>query len=120
LNIYLLMTIIQHNRYNLVHTNFNDPTFENYSRSHNIPDVVLVKKSYPSRRKRVRARQWKLKELSKEEENNGEKSKAEVAKAEQDYELFLRDIEEDPELRGMINLYKSKCNNIFINKYLNM
>ncbi|KAG4092432.1 NMD3 family-domain-containing protein [Neocallimastix lanati (nom. inval.)] len=93
--------------YNLVHTNFNDPTFENYSRSHNIPDVVLVKKSYPSRRKRVRARQWKLKELSKEEENNGEKSKAEVAKAEQDYELFLRDIEEDPELRGMINLYKN-------------
>jgi len=53
-----------------------------------------------------------------EEENAGEKTKAEVAKAEQDYELFLRDIEEDPELRGMINLYKSKC--LFIYLYLKL
>jgi len=53
-----------------------------------------------------------------EEENNGEKTKAEVAKAEQDYELFLRDIEEDPELRGMINLYKSKSFLILL--YLNI
>jgi len=93
--------------YNLASANFNHTVFEEYSKSNNVPDVVLIKKSYPSRRKRVRARQWKLKELAMEEENAGEKTKAEVAKAEQDYELFLRDIEEDPELRGMINLYKN-------------
>lgn len=93
--------------YNLASANFNHNVFEEYSKSNNVPDVVLIKKSYPSRRKRVRARQWKLKELAMEEENAGEKTKAEVAKAEQDYELFLRDIEEDPELRGMINLYKN-------------
>jgi len=93
--------------YNLAHSNINNDIFEEYCRSNSVPDVVLVKKSYPSRRKRVRARNWKLKELAMEEENAGEKTKAEVAKAEQDYELFLRDIEEDPELRGMINLYKN-------------
>lgn len=27
-------------------------------------------------------------------------------KVEQDYELFLRDLEEDPEMRGAVNLYK--------------
>jgi nonsense-mediated mRNA decay protein 3 len=96
--------------YNLAHANFNNTIFEEYCRSNSVPDVVLVKKSYPSRRRRNRARNWKLKELAMEEENNGEKTKAEVAKAEQDYELFLRDIEEDPELRGMINLYKNPNN----------
>jgi nonsense-mediated mRNA decay protein 3 len=28
-------------------------------------------------------------------------------KVEEDYELFLRDLEEDPELRGTVNLYKA-------------
>ncbi len=27
-------------------------------------------------------------------------------KVEEDYELFLRDLEEDPEMRGAVNLYK--------------
>jgi len=29
------------------------------------------------------------------------------AKVERDYELFLRELEEDPELRGNVNLYKA-------------
>jgi len=44
-----------------------------------------------------------LKGLSKEEEDAKRVDKTRV---EQDYELFLRDLEEDPELRSMINLYK--------------
>ena len=34
------------------------------------------------------------------------KQAIEDAKKEKDYEIFMRDLEEDPELRGMINLYK--------------
>jgi nonsense-mediated mRNA decay protein 3 len=71
-----------------------------------IPDVIIVKKSYPNARKKNRKRNWKLKGLAKEEEVEVMKTKADKAKADEDLELFLRDIEEDPELRTMINLYK--------------
>lgn len=54
-------------------------------------------------RKKSKPRNWKLKGLSKEEEDAKRVDKTRV---EQDYELFLRDLEEDPELRSMINLYK--------------
>ena len=72
-----------------------------------ISDVILVKKSYPHARKKTKRRNWKLKNMVKEEEAEAvNRTKSEKAKAEQDYELFLRDLEEDPELRAMINLYK--------------
>ena len=32
----------------------------------------------------------------------------EKERAERDYEMFLRELEEDKELRGMVNLYKGK------------
>jgi nonsense-mediated mRNA decay protein 3 len=79
-----------------------------------IPDVIIVKKSYPNARKKSRKRNWKLKGLAKEEEVEAMKTKADKAKADEDLELFLRDIEEDPELRTMINLYKGNFN--FISK----
>lgn len=43
--------------------------------------------------------------MKEEEENN--RAKGDKVKNDMDYELFLRDIEEDEELRGMVNLYKS-------------
>ncbi|KAJ3125053.1 hypothetical protein HK100_011019 [Physocladia obscura] len=98
--------------YDLRNANFNDDNWDKLmskggNQKGNIPDVILVRKSFPNARKKTKSRNWKLKTITVEEEVEAiGKSKAEKAKAEQDYELFLRDIEEDAELRGMINLYK--------------
>jgi nonsense-mediated mRNA decay protein 3 len=76
-----------------------------------------VKKAYPNRRKKSKARNWKLRSMAKEAGEEGETSSARGAigrmggrdskKVEEDYELFLRDLEEDPEMRAAVNLYKA-------------
>ena len=94
--------------YLLANSNFNNTNFdlmEQSGRRGQIPDVVLVRKSYPNARKKQRSRNWKLKSMAKQEEEESNR-KVDKSRAEQDYELFLRDLEEDPELRGMVNLYK--------------
>jgi nonsense-mediated mRNA decay protein 3 len=105
--------------YFLANRNFNSDHFDELvtriahsSRSGHlgggIPDVVLIKKSYPNIRKKNRGRNWRLKNLAKEKEEEEMRgnSKVDKAKAELDYELFLRDLEEDADLRAMVNLYK--------------
>jgi nonsense-mediated mRNA decay protein 3 len=102
--------------YHLSHTNFNSDEFSALPSSR-VPDVVLVKKTYPNRRKKNKARNWKLRSIAKEAGEEGETSAArgvvgrlggrDQRKVEEDYELFLRDLEEDPEMRGMVNLYKA-------------
>jgi hypothetical protein len=107
-----------------------------------LPDVIIVKKTFPKYRKRQRNRIWKLKHFEdKVEENRGEvvaaggevdededmaeagntkpqeKKKSKKAlkreakqekdiKKHKDYELFLQDIEDDPDFRANVNLYK--------------
>ena len=83
---------------------------------HQLPDVVIVRKAFPKANKRQRARIWKLKHLPKEEigENNVHALKKKSAKEQRnqqdreqaDYNEFLQEIEEDPELRANINLYR--------------
>ena len=101
----------------LTNANFNSEHFANLP-SHRIPDVVLVRKSYPNRRKKNKARGWKLRSMAKEAGEEGETGGGrgvvgrmggrDKKKVEEDYELFLREIEEDEELRGTVNLYKAK------------
>ncbi|KAI5463452.1 NMD3 family-domain-containing protein [Mariannaea sp. PMI_226] len=96
--------------YLLSGTNFNNDEYEAIEQSNTysstIPDVVLVKKHYPRRRKN-RQRNWKLKRMAKDE---GEllPKKADQDRMDQEYEQFLRDVEEDEELRATLALYKSK------------
>jgi nonsense-mediated mRNA decay protein 3 len=104
--------------YHLTHTNFNSEAFDALEPSR-IPDVVLVKKTYPNRRKKSKARNWKLKSIAKEAEDQadvtgaagrgalGRRGGLDSQKVEKDYELFLRDLEEDPELRSAVNMYKA-------------
>jgi nonsense-mediated mRNA decay protein 3 len=104
--------------YFLKHRNFNNPQFDeletriaNSSRQAHlgggIPDVVLIRKAYPNARKRAKNRKWRLKNLAKEKEDEVLAGKAnDKDRAEQDYEHFLRDLEEDADLRAMVNLYK--------------
>lgn len=112
--------------YLLTHTNFNDANWEALNQSNlasTIPEVVLVRKTYPERsKKRSKGRNWRLKTMVKQStEGEGEMgglgrqkglSKAqqnlEQQRAEADYERFLQDLEEDDELRQAVNLYKAK------------
>ncbi|KAF2859254.1 NMD3-domain-containing protein [Piedraia hortae CBS 480.64] len=86
--------------YHLKETQFNHPEFEAIldSKKHaaRVPDVVLVRKHYPARRKK-KTRQWKLKRLGPE-----------TVKEEVDYEQFLQDLEADPELRENMTLYRNR------------
>ncbi|KAJ1545702.1 hypothetical protein HK096_006095 [Nowakowskiella sp. JEL0078] len=103
--------------YQLDNANFNNSNWDALisatGKGNVIPDVVLVKKSYPNRRSKTKSRNWKLKSIAKESEveENGRRA-IDQAKAELDYELFMRDLEEDAELRGMINIYKDSVKDI--------
>ncbi|KAI9234504.1 MAG: NMD3 family-domain-containing protein [Podila humilis] len=91
--------------YDIGSSNFNNDAFDGLHRG-SLPDVILIKKSYPAHRKRTKGRNWELRQLNKEEEDMAPR-KQDQERIEQDYEMFLRDLEEDPELRSTVNLYKS-------------
>ena len=95
--------------YFLANANFNHDNFDAMmagKMKSGLVDVVLVRKSYPNARKRSRNRNWKLKTMAKTEDLES-RTKMEKLNAEKDYEMFLQDVEEDPELRGMMNLFKN-------------
>ena len=96
--------------YLLTGTNFNNPNFEAIEQSSTyaggIPDVILVKKSY-ERKKKNKSRTWRLKRMNKDE---GEllPKKQDQDRIERDFEMFLRDVEEDADLRNTVALYKAQ------------
>ncbi|KAG8948749.1 hypothetical protein FRC04_009360 [Tulasnella sp. 424] len=101
--------------YFLRNANINNADYEKLDHSR-LPDVVLVKKTYPVRRKRNRHRNWKLKSIAKEAEEGpeafgrgavGRRGGLDQERVEKDYENFLQELEEDPELRATVNLYKT-------------
>ncbi|KAF9027017.1 NMD3-domain-containing protein [Hymenopellis radicata] len=103
----------------LTNANYNSDEFAQL-KSDRIPDIILVKKTYPNRRKKNRTRNWKLRSIGKEAGEEGETGGGrgvvgrmggrDQKKVEEDYELFLREIEEDEEMRGAVNLYKAADN----------
>lgn len=105
--------------YHLTLSNFNSPEYAAL-KADRVPDVVLVKKTYPNGRKKSKARAWRLKSMAKEVEEEesgkgagrggvvGRMGGRDQKKVEEDYELFLRDLEEDEEMRKEVNLFKVK------------
>lgn len=99
--------------YHLSRTNLNSAAWDSIPDERK-PDVVLVKKSYPDSKKRRNRRTWRLKSMAKAEGDPGDDGKAAVGrrggldgqKVQQDYEYFLRELEEDEELRAGVNLYR--------------
>ncbi|KAL4782471.1 NMD3 family-domain-containing protein [Aspergillus varians] len=95
--------------YMLNGANFNNSQFDEIdaSKTYNstIPDVILVKKHYVRRAKHAK-RKWKLKRMNTEHDPyllpNTKDS------VENDFEMFLRDVEEDEDLRATLALYKNK------------
>ncbi|WBW70603.1 ribosome export adaptor Nmd3 [Schizosaccharomyces osmophilus] len=87
--------------YHLSVTNFNNEVFDTL-KEETIPEIVLVKKTFP---RKSRNRNWKLKSIGMQQAEDLKKQ--DVDRQEHDYEIFLRNLEEDPELRQGVNLYKS-------------
>ncbi|ORX58312.1 NMD3-domain-containing protein [Hesseltinella vesiculosa] len=90
--------------YDLTRANFNHDEF-NKLNMQNLPDVILVRKTYPVRRKKNKQRNWKIQQLGKQEEEMLPR-KQDQAKIEHDMEMFMRDLEEDPEFRSTVNIFK--------------
>lgn len=88
--------------YDITCSNWNDEYANALDRSQ-LPDIVIVKKSYRDKRKKHGRRRWKLQQLTKEEEPT---SRREEEAAQRDYEAFLQDLEEDKEMRGTVNIFK--------------
>jgi len=91
--------------YDLGTANFNDSDISSF-RGRQLPDVFLIRKSYPERRKKTKQRHWRLKSLSKDIDVEDGFKKGQTERAMSDYEQFLRDVEEDTDLRSQLNLYK--------------
>lgn len=103
--------------YHLKTANFNSAEWDSLP-ADRVPDVVLVKKSYPERKRRSK-RNWKLKSIAKEAEDPsqegavgrgalGRRGGLDSQRVERDYELFLRELEEDSEMRQTVNMYRDQ------------
>jgi nonsense-mediated mRNA decay protein 3 len=102
--------------YDVASGNYNDADLKALKGRRSLPDVVLVRKVYPNNRKANRRRHWKLRHLDVDGDSDvtmtgagsgrDNKRGASQDKQARDYEQFLRDLEEDPEMRSNILLYK--------------
>lgn len=97
--------------YMLTGTLFNSPQYDALEESNTyasqIPDVMLVKKFY-ARKKKSKNRNWRLKRMTEIDSGDMLPKKADQEKMDADYEMFLRDIEEDADLRSTMALYKAQ------------
>jgi len=97
--------------YMLTGTLFNNPEYdaiaESNTYSSRIPDVILVKKFY-ARKKKSKNRNWRLKRMTEIDAGDLLPKKSDQEKMDLDYEMFLRDIEEDAELRSTMALFKEQ------------
>ena len=85
--------------YFLANSNLNNPEYEGMLKSiDNLPDVVLIKKVFPERQKR---KPGKIRQLDKEVSEMAPR-KQDVEKLERDYELFLEALEEDEDMKQLL------------------
>ena len=85
--------------YFLANSNLNNLEYEGLLESiSNLPDVLLVKKVFPERRKR---KPGNIKRLDKEQSEMAPR-KQDVVKLERDYELFLEALEEDEDMKQLL------------------
>jgi len=95
--------------YDLKNAAFNPGDLPGLDKYGQLPDCIIVRKHYPNRKKNKRA--WRLRTLEKaENEADAKKSSKQAAMAAEteaaDYETFLRELEEDKEMRDQIDLFK--------------
>jgi len=89
--------------FDLKNSNVNDPNLEKAA-ADKVPDVVLIKKVYAEKSVRNRRRKWRLKHMEGLHREAGGGSS--MSDGGYEYNDFLEDLEEDPELRKNVNVYK--------------
>lgn len=94
--------------YDLYRANSNDIELDKY-KGLVIPDVILMKKSYEEKRqkKRGKPRAWKLKSLNMAVDDTT-RGRVDEEKMNSEYEQFLRDLEENPDMRFNMSFYHNK------------
>ncbi|KAL6959641.1 hypothetical protein U1Q18_039795 [Sarracenia purpurea var. burkii] len=94
--------------YDLYRANTTDIELEKY-KGLVLPDVILIKKSYEEKHRREcgKPRSWKLKSLNMEVDDTA-KGRFDEDKMNSEYEQFLRDLEENPDMRFNVSLYWNK------------
>ncbi|GMH12322.1 hypothetical protein Nepgr_014163 [Nepenthes gracilis] len=94
--------------YDLYGANTNDSDLDKY-KGLVLPDAILIKKSYEEKRqkKHGKPRSWKLKSLNMEIDSST-RGRLDEERMSREYEEFLRDLEENPELRFNVSLYNNK------------
>mmetsp|Transcript_27509 Transcript_27509/g.33650 ORF Transcript_27509/g.33650 Transcript_27509/m.33650 type:complete len:566 (-) Transcript_27509:493-2190(-) len=94
--------------YDLTRVNINENDLKDLRKNVEIPDIILIRKHYPLYRKSQK-RAWKLKSLAADAPDTpGVIVGATKDDYERDHELFMRDIEEDEEIRGNVNVFKDE------------
>ncbi|MBA0731484.1 hypothetical protein Golax_020425, partial [Gossypium laxum] len=93
--------------YDLYGANNNDNELDKYQNLV-IPEVILIKKSYEEKRQKKRGKPRPLKLKSLDMELDESKGRGYEEKMNTEYEEFLRDLEENPELRFNLSLYRNK------------
>ena len=78
-------------------SNVNDDNLDDVP-ADKLPDVVLVKKIFAEKGVRNRKRKWRLKHMNGLYKDSMSQN--------DEYQGFLEDLEEDPELRKNVNVYK--------------
>jgi len=96
--------------YDISTINFSESNFKLLLGQKFRSEIILVKKMYPNRRRMREPRHWKIAKLDIEEMDETKKSSS--FQKEMQEEEFLRDLEEDPEMRSQINLYKVEGVNV--------
>jgi len=89
--------------YDLENSNFNDSDIVSLKGHVIRSEVILVKKLY---RRKNRPRHWKLANLEIEAADNKDK-KTKIRMSERDQEDFMREVEEDTDIRSQILLFKT-------------
>jgi len=92
--------------YDIENANFNDADIAPMKGRQVRSEIILVKKCYPHRRERSRQRNWKLAQLAIEQ-GEAKDRRGRQMESDRNYNEFLHDLEEDPEMRSQINLYKA-------------
>lgn len=87
--------------FDLLNANLNNKEIDDI-KVEKLPDVVIVKKAYGDKAHRNRRRKWKLKHL------NDDLHKLDSDSVLNEYTDFLEDLEEDPQYRENVNIYKDK------------
>ncbi|XP_013614629.1 PREDICTED: 60S ribosomal export protein NMD3-like [Brassica oleracea var. oleracea] len=96
--------------YDIYGANVNDDEMDEYRLHGRLPEAILIKKCYDKERERKKGkpRAFTTKKLPMEMDESRGGRGVDPGKMENEYEEFLRDLEENPELRFNISLYKNK------------